>query len=144
MKKEKDQEDFDKRFVTIFMLFVVIFGLIFCFLVYTNQIKGSKLKVEDYEQTESTDKANITNVLQEEKYVKIEGEFYGEIKSYEIYIGMEGKDGKMRKYQTELQDENSFYALLESQNLNEGTNIYIVYQCDDQKILIKTDKVLGE
>lgn len=102
MKKLVDKEKFDMKLVTIFITLVVLFGIGFCFLVYYNQIRTIEFDLQEYENTNSTDKANITNVSETEKYLKIEGQVYEKIITYQIYIGLENEDGTMKMYKTRV------------------------------------------
>lgn len=144
MKKPLDKENFDMKLVALFISLVVLFGIGFCFLMYDNQVRTIKFNLQGYKTTESTEKASITQISETEKYLKVEGQVHDNIITYQVYVGLEDEEGNMKMYKTEGCDDNKFYTLIKKKNLEKKATINIIYMCNDQKIVIKTDQMIGE
>ncbi len=139
-----EREKLDQKLVAIFMLLVVLSGVLFCLLVHHNQIRTIHFQLAQFEQTDREEKASITKVSENGKYMKVEGKFSEEAGFYEIYVGIEDETGEVKGYKTQRGEEYTFYTLIPKKSLEKSAKIDIIYACDNEKILIKTNRTIGE
>ena len=141
MKKEEK----DLAIVAVFLVVVTIFSVLLCIAMYYNKIEKVKMDISDFEIVENDDIAIIENITTDEKYVKIYGKYLPPIKSYKIYFQIENDNGDKSIYKTQLNNqEGKFYSVIRRKDVTGGASINIIYMCDNNKKIIKTDKVVGE
>jgi hypothetical protein len=90
MEKNANSENADSRIVIIGLCVSVVVAILLCVLIYINQTRTIQLNVDEFEiQNNENSKAVITNVSQDEKYLKVEGKCIENIETYEIYIALQ-------------------------------------------------------
>ncbi len=144
-KKEKDELNyFEKTLVIVFLMMAILFAIGICFLEYYNQIKTIYFSLDDFEVTDREEKANVLQVSEAEDYFIIEGQVLVDLKSYKINIGIEDETGEMQMHKTHFfRPMHQFRGVIPKKDVSEEKTIYIVYMCNDEKILIKTHETVG-
>ena len=147
MKKEDIVKDLSNPntiiVYTILIVTIAITGL-FCFLVYYNKVLPKKIDVETFTKSNDELICKIINITNNGNYIEIEGKYLKDVKKYEIYVGVENNTGEIEFYKTQKEDENTFFANIKKSKINNNSSIKIAYMCDNEKILIDTNKIVGE
>lgn len=136
----------EKKCIIIFLVSLIIFSILLSGIGYYNKARSVNMVLDDYTIDETNNYAIITNVSQYKNYLKVEGRYEVKISSYKIDIALEDENGQNYIYKTELQDKDqrTFYTLINMEKVSDDLKINIVYCCDNQKILIKTNRTVGE
>lgn len=143
MEKNK-LNHFEQIGILIFMIITILFAGGVCFLEYYNQIKIVDFSLEDFEVTDQEEKANILNVAELADYFTIEGQVLTDLKSYKINIGIEDENGNIRMHKTSFfKAMHQFRAVIPKKDVQGEKTIYIIYMCNDEKLVIKTHQTLG-
>lgn len=143
---KKETKEINQNFIIIAVILLIGFAILFCVLVYYNQIRTINFSLEDFQIEESeNEKAILTNISKQEEWIRIEGKYFNEVESYEIYIGIEDQNKNISMYKTEmLKDEKMFYSVIPEKKVSENSYIKIIYKCNNEKIVINTDRMVGE
>lgn len=143
MEKNK-LNHFEQIGILIFMIITILFAIGVCFLEYYNQIKIVDFSLEDFEVTDQEQKANILNVAELTNYFTVEGQVLTDLKSYQINIGIEDANGNIRMHKTHFfKPMHQFRAVIPKKDVQGEKTIYIIYMCNDEKLVIKTHQTLG-
>lgn len=134
----------EQLLIIIFIIMAILFAVGICFLEYYNQIKIVQFSLEDFEITDREEKANVLKVSEIEDYFTVEGQVLTDLKSYQINVGIEDEIGKIQMHKTHFfKPMHQFRAVIPKKDVQSEKIIYIVYMCNDEKILIKTHETLG-
>lgn len=126
------------------MIVTILFAIAFCFLEYYNQIKTVYFSLDDFEITDQQEKANVLEVIETEDYFKVVGQVLTDLKSYKMDIGIEDEKGEIQMHKTHFfRTMHQFCGLIPKKDIQGEKTIYIVYMCNNEKLLIKTDQTLG-
>lgn len=142
---EKSQlNHFEQIFIMIFMMMAILFAIGICFLEYYNQTKIVHFGLDDFQITDREEKANVLKVSETGDYFTVEGQVLVDLKSYKINIGIENQAGEIQMHKTHFfRPMHQFRAVIPKKEVPEEKTIYIVYMCNDEKLLIKTHETLG-
>lgn len=139
-------ENVSFKLVIILLIILIIGTLGFCCLIYIDKVIPVKLNVEDYTILgEENELCKIDSITESGNNYKIDGSILkNDIKIYEMYLSVEEPNGKVKFYRTNIDvDNKTFLAIIKKNTVEPNCKINIVYKCDDEKILIKTNNVLG-
>ena len=145
-KQEQESKEVNQNFIIVSLVVVVVFAILFCVIVYNNQIRTIHFSLEDFQIEEAeNEKAILTNISKQEEWIRVDGKYFDELQSYEIYIGIENEEKDISMYKTELlKDEKMFYSIIPSKKVSENSYVKIIYMCNDEKIVINTERTVGE
>jgi hypothetical protein len=131
--------------VIIFMCFLGgIIGVI-CIGAYLSNILPKNISIEQLENYENDDLVQITKVSNSEKYFFVEASLLQDFKEYEVYIGLKNKNGELRFFRTKLyQEDNHILSVINKNDIDETSEIFVAYMCDDKNLLIETNRIVGE
>ena len=142
----ENNEKANFKLVIILLIIVIIGTLGFCFLIYIDKIIPVKLNVDNYTIIdEDSELCKIDSITESGNNYKIDGSILkDDIKIYELYISVENPKGKVKFYRTNIDVKNkTFLAIIKKNKVKQNSKISIVYMCDDDEFLIKTNNVLG-
>ncbi len=92
-EKMKEKEKSAKSIIVgIGFCLTFAIAILFCVCVYFNQTRNISLNIDELE-TQEIENAElaITSVTQNEKYLKIEGNYMTNLENYELYIGLNAR-----------------------------------------------------
>ena len=142
----KNDEKANFKLVIILLTILIIGTLGFCFLIYIDKVIPVKLNVDNYTiLDEENNLCKIDSITESGNNYKIDGSILNDdIKIYELYISVENPKGKVKFYRTNIDvKNNTFLAIIKKNKVKQNSKINIVYMCDDDEFLIKTNNVLG-
>lgn len=135
---------FDKIKIVIFFVLTILFAVLLCLLEYYNQIRVIHFDLGGFEKTELSEKTKIIDISETDNYFKVKGQIIAEIDSYKIDLALEDDVGNIGMYKTQYDKANNqFYTVIPKKYIEDEKTIYIVYMCNNENILIKTDVTLG-
>ncbi len=143
MKEEKSNVNNKLIIILLIILMIAIIG--FCILIFLDKILPVNLDTKGFKTDESGELCMINNISDYGNNYKIEGKFLkDDVETYELYISVKNPNEKTKYYRTQIDKaENEFISVIRKNNINENSKLGLVYMCDEEKLLIESDKGLG-